>query len=427
MEKSISGFLLKSGLGCGLGFFNMAVGAVQVGDRIEIPVSTLVYLDNESNCKDYTPFTDPSCTIGFGDIVEVLEIQAVTKSGDHVVVLEYFPGDNHWEGKCQLGRNFCFIHEDRLELFRSYSALEPKIETVTESEEPPRELIGDNNSTAIVKGQVFSIFQDYSIRQLHGENSSFSVDSALYAVSRFIGHECHPYYGYRLKVVGFKNHNWAYARLIKPEYEKQVVTHKQFYNCPVGSLFQAYIPDLIKGAVLYRESLKLREDFLKSFISSRFNDTLFDLPLTVDGLTVGQIAWVKPNYQVQSIQNIDFEYLEQWGKNLAHYEHSLQKGFEGVKSFVEGSNPFVFTTIPMMNWWSCNTKGSGIAYFGRIIGFTKIDSGFLGMNYYSGSPGWFAIAEAEILGHPYDILGNPITEFFYCRFFLIPTSALQKE
>ena len=84
----------------------------------------------------------------------------------------------------------------------------------------------------------------------------------------------------------------------------------------------------------------------------------------------------------------------------------------------------------MINNWSCHVNQlsdleskNSVAYFGRIIGFTEIDSKFgLPGGRYSGSSEWFAIAENEIFGT--DIFGNPDWESLSCKFVLIPTSAL---
>lgn len=433
MKKSTSIFLLKFSFGCGLAFFHIFADAVQIGDRIEIPVQERVYLDDGSNCENYASFKASNCTIGYGDAVEVLGIKDLGKSVNALLVLKYLPGNNHWEGKCQPSvQNFCFVSSAEMELYKSYSVLKPKIESVTESEEPSEKFLEDHNSTAVVKGQIFSVYESFISRHFPNDIISrafwSSWESIRFNGFRFIGQgDCSFYYGYRLKVVGFHNSYSAYARLMEPEYEKQVVEYRQFYNCPLKELFLVPIPNLVRNEVLYRESLKLREDFLKALISSRLKSNLFDSPLTVDGLTVGQEAWVPSNRRASSIMNIDFEYLEQWEDSLRQSKHSFQKESEEVISLLEDLNSRLFMTIPMMKWWCksniLSQEEVEYLHYGRIIGFTEIDSGLpRAFADYRGSSKWFAIVEEDFFNT--DSLDF---EDLSCKFTLIPTSELLSD
>ena len=423
VRKLIS-FLFKIGSILSVAFFNMAVEAVQVGNQIKIPVNTRVYLDNGSNCEDYKPYEASYCTIGFGDTVEVLGM------ADYVVVLKYLPGPNHWEGKCESKiQTLCYSSESHIDLFLAYSSLEPEIKVVEEWEKPSKELLGDNHSSGVSEGQVFSVFSGYSTTRLLDVNLEFSMESIYYPLKTWILQgECFYFYGYRLKVVGFRGEYFAYVRLMEPENEKQTVNEGIYYNCPVGSLFQVPIQSLIETEVIYRESLKLREDWLKSFLASRLSYDLFDIPLTVDGLTVGQEVWFDPDSRgdrtrVKSIQNIDFDYLERLEESLEYDERSSSKKSGKIKSFVEDLNPLVFKTIPMINYWSCPLASSRFENFegpdplGHIIGFTEVDSGFLYIPSYSGFLTRYAIVENKsIYNHPK-----------LCKFVLIPTSLLLNE
>ena len=396
-------------------FFNMAVKAIEVGDQVKIPINTRVYLDNGSNCKDYSPFKDSSCSIGFGDTVEVLGRL------DNVFVLKYLPGPKIWEGKCEANiQTLCFSSEDQLAYFLTYSSLEPEIQKVEEWEKPSKEILGDNHSAVISEGQIFSAFSDYSGNKLLEVYFEFSMESIFYPIRRILQNECHYFYGYRLKVVGFRDEYFAYIRLMEPENEKQVVKEGRYYNCPVGSLYQIPIHNLIETDFVYRESLKIREDFLKSYFVSRSSYNLFEIPLKVDGLTVGQVVWFNPamrrgtRTKVASIQNIDFNYLDKLEKRLEN-DHRLSN--TEAKSLLENVNSSVFKTIPMINDWSCDLienffdSMEGLKPLGHIIGFTDVDSGLVSSYSYSGVSTQYAIVENRFTyKHP------P-----HCKFVLIPT------
>ena len=260
-------------------------------------------------------------------------------------------------------------------------------------------------------------------------NLEFSMESALYPFNSWVlQKDCGYFYGYRLKVVGFGGEHVAYVRLMEPENEKQVVDEGIYYNCPLGSLFQVSVGSLIQTEVLYRESLRLREDWLQSFLASRLGYNLFDIPLTVDGLTVGQEVWFDPasrgvRTSVDSIYNIDFDYLAEVEESLEHDERLSSKGDEKIKAFIENLNPFVFKTIPMINHW-CPLASSHFENFkggpdplGHIIGFTAVDLGLVNSFFYSGSSIRYAIIEDKsIYNHP-----------THCKFFLVPTGFLLNE
>ena len=396
--------------------FNMAAEAVQAGDQIKIPFSMSVYPNDGLIAKERNLFKRPSCEIGSGDAVEVLRKSPY----DGALIVKYLPGHKNWKGKCPSEtQTLRFSPESRLDLFSAYNSLEPDVRPIEEAEKPSKEILGNNhNSADVSEGQVFSVFTNVSLR-LMDVNFEFSLESVLYPFNRWIlQKECGYFYGYKLKITGFINEHFAYTRLMEPENEKQVVKKGIYYNCPAGSLFQTPIPYLIENEVLYRESLKVREDFLRSFLASRTkNYDLFDVPLTVDGLTVGETAWFDTSRRgsADSIQNIDFDYLEKLSADLESGGHYLS-GREDAKSFVEDLNPSVFTTIPMINYWSCRpARKTGAAYYGKIIGFSAEPRslGILSRS-YSSARTRFAITESS---------ASPPKR----RFFLFPVSSLIPE
>ena len=446
MKKLIYSFLLKLSLSCGLAAFIMAVEAIQIGDRIELPIQILVYPDDGSNCKKerYGDGDTSYCTIGHNDTVEVLEIHNNKVLGAYnntdfapyvnKVVLKYFPGDNDWDDKCKpkSGQNLCFSSKQTLEKMQLYLASTPKIEVVRKHEEPWPDLLGDNNSTAIPKGQIFSTYTSWAKDLEFFDNpkeiikSMFSGSYISYAI-RWVTSgfdRCDVPYGSRLKVVGFKNPVLIYVRLMEPEYEEKVGS----LDCPVGSLFSFHIWDLIVSNKRYEQSLQFREEFIKAVVASRLDDDLFNLPKTLDGLLVGQKIDTTFNQKVTSIQNIDFEYFMEWENDLEQYKHSLQKESEETGPFIEDSSYSMFTAMPMFNWWDCEQAAirglisggkQGELHSGQIIGFTNSLS-FAGSDIKprGSHSSWFAIVENEIIGHPFP-------ELLKCKFVLIPTSDLR--
>ena len=437
--------------------FNRNVEAVQKGEQIEFPIPIRVYYDNGSNCKD-APVVDSSyssyCTVGYGDSFEVLEIQ----SEKHILALSYQPGDQNWQGRCESGQILCLntAKFELLKLFRAYSLLTPEVTTVKEHEELPEELIKDNSGfTAILEGQVFPIHQAGVHLQVSGDlknivkdfsldeiSENISIESTWIWLRSLVGKECQIYYGNRVKVVGFSDPYTAYVRLMEPESEKKI-NRGRYKNCPNNTLFKIPNKSLIKNAVSYKESLKLREDFIKSFFVSRFHYSYFDFQSRVNNLVVGQEIKFTAQARIYGIQNIDFKALKAFEYSKVGFlslvlslkeeeeesmKHNADYLIEQGQSIMERLNTF-FITVPMINRWSCQrlltdrsivedwTNEKSVLGTGKIIGFTEIDKSFAHNDGYSDDSAWFAIVENEIIN-------QAVPELLDCKFVLVSTSDL---